>query len=64
VNSGVGTVLEVELTSANTDVAVGLIATVSFDEPMITRSLHALASEATTKITISNLRLLFKTCFM
>jgi hypothetical protein len=64
VNSGDGAILEVELTSAKADVAVGFIATVSFDEPMITFSLHALASEAAIKIAISNLRLLFKTCFM
>jgi hypothetical protein len=64
VNSGAGAILEVELTPAGIEVAVGLILTRSFDEPTIIRSLHALASEAATKITISNLRLLFKTCFM
>lgn len=56
--------LEVELVLAVTEVAVGLIVTLSFDDPTIIRSLHALARQAPIKIVISNLRLLFKTCFM
>ena len=63
-NSGIGATLEVELISAVSEVVVGSILALSFEEPIIIRSLQALASEATIKIEISNLRLLFKTCFM
>lgn len=56
--------LEVELMSAGNEVVVGSILALSFDEPIIIRSLQALASEAAIKIAISNLRLLFKACFM
>ena len=63
-NSGVGAVLEVVLVSAGNYVVVGSILALSFDEPIIIRSLQALASEAAIKIAISILRLLFKTCFM
>ena len=56
--------LEVELMSAGNEVGVGSILALSFDEPIIIRSLQALASEAAIKIAISNLRLLFKACFM